>query len=571
MSVQVPSQFICPITREIMVDPVIDPNGISYEREAIMKWIELQQTSPFTRDSCLSTQLVPNRALKELIETFKRNHCGQLDDYYVADSKDVWDSAHVFAVPCEEKCPEAKLEAKATTENIHVKPLMIYVVINTSRSMQEPCGDPYYSCLDLVKHTVHQLISALSDNNYVCVIKSGKDADVFIPLKRVTENMKKSFMARLNYIPPENQGNLWDGIRLAIDEISSHGNIVNEYNLQVYVLTDGKSNNIPSHLLTNVIKSYLELKCSHLQNYPMINTFGYGYNVDSDLLLSISTASNGFFGFIPDATKVGTVFIHALSNSIVLEKPILDRTSQSICDKLMEILNQILTKLDYIDRLILLDEFNTFLDKVNHQHFLPIIDFIEELKADCSSSRNPNEGQISKAIEQRNFYYWGVHYLRSVISAYRNHICINFNDKGIQRFKTPRFMNELRRIENIFIRLPSPRSFGRVMGNYPKNYTVRGRYSNELYLPCTSPPVNITSYYANDDDNDNDNEGSFIDDCFTHSSATNLSPLVFHSDEENESDEDNEENLITQNLLNEKVEIIDEVIDINPALKFNSF
>ena len=43
----------------------------------------------------------------------------------------------------------------------------------------------------------------------------------------------------------------------------------------------------------------------------MINTFGYGYNVDSDLLLSISTASNGFYGFIPDVSELGTVFIHA--------------------------------------------------------------------------------------------------------------------------------------------------------------------------------------------------------------------------------------------------------------------
>ncbi len=41
-------QFICPITKEIMTDPVIAMDGYTYERSAIQKWLEQHSTSPMT-------------------------------------------------------------------------------------------------------------------------------------------------------------------------------------------------------------------------------------------------------------------------------------------------------------------------------------------------------------------------------------------------------------------------------------------------------------------------------------------------------------------------------------------
>ncbi len=522
MSLRVPEEYICPITNEIMVDPVIDPDGNSYEREAIMDWLRRQQTSPITRHLLLPTQLAPNRALKNIIETFKHNHRGQLDDY-VADSKDARDSRDVKGPGAkhadERKAPEeAKADAKTTNDETHVKPIMLYAVIDTSGSMQEPCGgngseDDGYSRLDLVKHTLNTLVTALSDADYACVIKFSTVADVFIPLTQLTDNNKKLLIEKLKHLEPENQTNLWDGIRLAIDEISTlRETTVNDYNIQVYVLTDGESNINPPGVLSNVIKSHLDRKCSHLRNYPVINTFGYGYNLDSDMLFSISKVSNGFFGFIPDATMVGTVFINALSNSIIIEKPRLDDISQSVCNQFIDILNQILTAREYDNRFFLLTQFNTFLDQADHraEHLgghLPTIDFIYNVKSDCSSSHDPNLGQVSKAIEQKYFNQWGKHYLRSLLSAYINRVCINFKDKGIQVFKTPRFIDEQKRIESIFVQLPPPRPSGRVMSNYRNNYTVGGGYSSRNSSPPLPP--NMANYYDADG-------GCFSDDSLVY-------------------------------------------------------
>ena len=58
---------VCPITQEIMEDPVVCADGHSYERSAIEKWLQARQTSPCTNAPLPHKNLVPNHALRNLI------------------------------------------------------------------------------------------------------------------------------------------------------------------------------------------------------------------------------------------------------------------------------------------------------------------------------------------------------------------------------------------------------------------------------------------------------------------------------------------------------------------------
>ena len=66
--------FKCPITTERMRDPVIAPDGHSYEREAIERWIATRKhvgelpTSPKTGLVLQNEVLFPNHALRNAIE-----------------------------------------------------------------------------------------------------------------------------------------------------------------------------------------------------------------------------------------------------------------------------------------------------------------------------------------------------------------------------------------------------------------------------------------------------------------------------------------------------------------------
>ena len=73
LNVRKDPSFVCPITLDVMKDPVIDiTHGKSYDRKAIVKWIRDKGTSPLTGKRLNLRSLVPNRDLKDAIESYER-------------------------------------------------------------------------------------------------------------------------------------------------------------------------------------------------------------------------------------------------------------------------------------------------------------------------------------------------------------------------------------------------------------------------------------------------------------------------------------------------------------------
>ncbi|CAN0863872.1 U-box domain-containing protein 2 [Linum grandiflorum] len=66
--VPIPPDFCCPLSLELMTDPVIVASGQTYERAFIKSWIELGLTvCPKTRHTLGHTNLIPNYTVKALI------------------------------------------------------------------------------------------------------------------------------------------------------------------------------------------------------------------------------------------------------------------------------------------------------------------------------------------------------------------------------------------------------------------------------------------------------------------------------------------------------------------------
>ena len=69
-------QYHCPLTKAVMVEPYSDFEGNSYERSAILKYLETNSVSPITSNPLYATHLSPNSALKEKIRyTMKLKDC----------------------------------------------------------------------------------------------------------------------------------------------------------------------------------------------------------------------------------------------------------------------------------------------------------------------------------------------------------------------------------------------------------------------------------------------------------------------------------------------------------------
>ena len=65
---ELPDDYYCSITCEVMSDPVMAADGYSYERVAIEQWLATGAgTSPKTNERLENEKLLPNKALKALI------------------------------------------------------------------------------------------------------------------------------------------------------------------------------------------------------------------------------------------------------------------------------------------------------------------------------------------------------------------------------------------------------------------------------------------------------------------------------------------------------------------------
>ena len=64
---------ICPITQDVMREPVIDKEGNTYEKSAILEWLKTNNKSPITRNVISASELIPNRALIQSSSTNNNN------------------------------------------------------------------------------------------------------------------------------------------------------------------------------------------------------------------------------------------------------------------------------------------------------------------------------------------------------------------------------------------------------------------------------------------------------------------------------------------------------------------
>ena len=70
--IEIPPFFLCPISLEIMKDPVIVSTGITYDRESIEKWLfpGKKNSCPVTKQDITDADLTPNHTLRRLTQSW---------------------------------------------------------------------------------------------------------------------------------------------------------------------------------------------------------------------------------------------------------------------------------------------------------------------------------------------------------------------------------------------------------------------------------------------------------------------------------------------------------------------
>lgn len=71
---ELPESYCCPITRQLMREPVVACDGHTYEQRAIEEWLSQKHVSPMTGERMNDHTVVPNRLLQNQIAQFIAHH-----------------------------------------------------------------------------------------------------------------------------------------------------------------------------------------------------------------------------------------------------------------------------------------------------------------------------------------------------------------------------------------------------------------------------------------------------------------------------------------------------------------
>jgi Mg-chelatase subunit ChlD len=317
--------FRCPITHEVMVDPVIDGDGNSYERQAITEWLRKNNVSPITRLPLNINQLITNRALLDLIQSSNNSSQPMTEESLTEEEfANILNSATSLSIDIKSNVTNIK-DMYNTIVNIKSEdfskdiPLDIVIVIDTSGSMSNMASikgneSSGLTILDIVKHATKTIIEVLNRKDRIAIVKYSNSASVILELTKMDRSGKALATSRLDTLEPDGMTNLWDGLHKAL-EILRLRNSRNNINSVIFLLTDGEPNVDPPKGYIPTLKNYCD---KNNGKYPgVVNTFGFGYSMNSKLLEDISKECNGTYSFIPDSGFVGTIFENALANTLV--------------------------------------------------------------------------------------------------------------------------------------------------------------------------------------------------------------------------------------------------------------
>lgn len=315
-----PAVVYCPITHEVMEDPWVDNSGISYEKTAIIAWLNIgNNTSPVSRQPLELSDLRPNLALRAVIEKLT------LPPSQRSESK--------TPVPVPRRAPEINPDLAVFTKDNLLKVQVLYtdkslgfsrrmptdLILNvdlsysmdTAASKKDDVEAQMFSILALVKHSMKTIIKGLNQNDHLGIISFANSSKVELPLIQMTEENKTKALLCVERLRTCGSTNFWSGIKESFDHFKNASKKLQ--NPTILTFTDGQSNIDPASGLMPTLKRFNDQ--NNLK--PVMNVFGFGPELDTDLLFKTSKLFGGRFDFISDFSMVGTVFVNALTNILM--------------------------------------------------------------------------------------------------------------------------------------------------------------------------------------------------------------------------------------------------------------
>lgn len=314
----------CPITQQVMREPMQGPDGHTYEKSAIIEWLHVNPISPQTRQPMQVNQLKVNASLRFLCDEYHKGSLGAVQQVK-APPKISSDSIKLIAKLETNTNKDKFMLTFNIDENSFPKSECghlsqdIILAIDRSGSMAAPveakdgAGNQMengFSIQDIVNHAAKTVVETLDPNSRCAIIVFDDRVEIAFQLTIMSRINKSQCLAIITDINPRGQTNIWGAIDKAIQMLDDRDDKTR--NGQIILFTDGSPNISPARGEVETLKKMREKK-----NFTApIYTFGFGYNLKRELLYDMAKYANGGNGHIPDGNMIATVFCNFISTML---------------------------------------------------------------------------------------------------------------------------------------------------------------------------------------------------------------------------------------------------------------
>uniref|UniRef100_A0A6C0DTF9 VWFA domain-containing protein n=1 Tax=viral metagenome TaxID=1070528 RepID=A0A6C0DTF9_9ZZZZ len=386
---------------------------------------------------------------------------------------------------------------------------LVIAILDGSGSMGEPSARPggaaaaestLFNRMDIVKHATNTVaaVAGSCPNASLALIRFSDAADTVLPITQMNAAGVTKAQHAVNYLEPGGGTNIWAGLGKALDLAESFAKSKPEANIHIILLTDGEPT--PDYLPMGGIQAALSRRLGTMTAKPVISSFGFGFNLDSKLLETICVAGNGTYGYIPDCSMAGTVFINYcaaafttvatnvsvngqyVGNILAGSKRTLYAASPVGSTAAITYGNSVAAAATVSaasendgDNAKVVARLRADLAAASHSSRMAANDFtgLRALKAwigdpdggfrtaIMADLEHPSDdkGQLTRAISREDWFNsWGLNHLLSYSRGLASEQCVNFKEAALQFYAAPAFAAVRDRGNDLFDRLPMPKA-----------------------------------------------------------------------------------------------------------------
>ena len=358
--------------------------------------------------------------------------------------------------------------------------------------------------LDLVLHAIKVIINASNENVEIAIFTFDSIVRKITDFKSMTQENKTEYLQLIGNIRTTGTTNLKDALNVVLNYCE---NFSLSGNTRILIFTDGEPDDRNIQNYDSIMNHYFN--DNRLKNC-VVDLFGFGNNLNQDIMTQIYQKGKGVFGFISDLNMLVTIFNNYIANifttiykNIVISYTIQGNESDSNYIECGDIqigqernflipFNQRTSidfmKITYFDltsnsnKEIIIENPVINLDLSNkiiyHKLRYSLIEIIKSknisdlnnlyteylrlhdimapdiylgyIKSTLDDMKHPsdNKGQIEKAFNPYNS--WGKFYLMSFIQSLEDEITINFKDDSIQHYSGTKAKILVEELNNLF-------------------------------------------------------------------------------------------------------------------------